>query len=303
MYEGQTKNKFANQEVRKIVNKVFSQAFEKYMGENPSQAGQIINKIKLAAKSRIAAQKAKEMTRKKDPNDFTALAGKLARCSSKNPEETELFIVEGDSAGGSAKSGRDSKFQAILPLRGKVINAERARIDKLFNNNEITSMITAFGTNIGEEFDIGKLRYHKIIIMTDADVDGSHIRTLLLTFLYRYFKPLIEEGYVYIAVPPLYKIGKGSKAKYVYTENEKTEHMKTLSENAKPNIQRYKGLGEMSDVQLWETTMDPEKRMMLRVTIDDALEADEVFTDLMGDLVEPRRKFIENNAQYAEIDV
>ena len=302
MYEGQTKNKFANQEVRKIVNKIFSEAFEKYMLENPSQAGQIVNKIKLAAKSRVAAQRAKELTRKKDPNDFTALAGKLARCSSRKPEETELFIVEGDSAGGSAKQGRDSRIQAILPLRGKVINSERARIDKLFNNNEISMMITAFGTNIGEEFDITKLRYHKIVIMTDADVDGSHIRTLLLTFLYRYFKPLIEAGHIYIAVPPLYKIGKGKNAKYVYTEQEKVDYLETLEEGQKPSMQRYKGLGEMSDEQLWETTMDPENRVLLRVTIDDAAEADEVFTDLMGDLVEPRRKFIENNAQYAEID-
>lgn len=303
IYEGQTKAKFANQEVRKIVNDVFSAAFEKYMVENPAQAGMIIAKVKLAAKSRVAAQKAKEITRKKDTNEFGTLPGKLAACQSKDPALTELFIVEGDSAGGSAKMGRDRNYQAILPLRGKVINAERARIDKLFNNAEITAMITAFGTGIGEEFNYSKLRYGKLVIMTDADVDGAHIRTLILTFLYRYFKELIEKGHVYIAVPPLYKIGKGNSAVYVYTEDQKISHLATLAENAKPMIQRYKGLGEMSDQQLWETTMDPEDRKMLQVTIEDAAGADQIFSDLMGDVVEPRRDFIESNAKYADLDV
>ncbi len=304
MYEGQTKSKFANAETRKIVNEIISEKFERYMEENPAQAAQIIAKIKLAAKSRIAALKAKEMTRRKDVLGFSTLPGKLADCSSRNAEETEIFIVEGDSAGGSAKMGRNRDIQAILPLRGKVINSERARIDKLFANNEITSMITAFGTGIGEEFNIEKLRYGKIIIMTDADVDGSHIRTLLLTFFFRYYKELIEAGHVFIAQPPLYKVWKGKEEYYAYTESQKEELFARLGDEiSKYHVQRYKGLGEMNEEQLWETTMDPEQRKLLRVTIDDASRADRVFADLMGDVVEPRREFITKNAKFAKLDI
>ncbi len=303
MYEGQTKQKFANNEVREIVYKIFKDKFGQYLLENPMQAGQILTKVQLAARSRNAANKAKEETRRKDVLEFSTLPGKLADCASKNAEETELFIVEGDSAGGSAKMGRDREIQAILPLRGKVINAERARIDKLFANNEITSMITAFGVGVGEDINLEKLRYGKIIIMTDADVDGSHIRTLLLTFFYRYFKKLIEEGHIYIACPPLFKITKGKSEKYIYTEAEREEFLDLLSEDMKYSIQRYKGLGEMNDHQLWETTMDPENRKLLKVDIDDAVRADLVFSNLMGDVVEPRRIFITKNAKFAKLDV
>ncbi len=302
IYEGQTKNKFANVEVRKIVNDLISVQFEKYMLENPIQAGQIIAKIQLAAKSRVAALKAKEMTRRKDVLGFSTLPGKLADCSSKDRETTELFIVEGDSAGGSAKMGRNRELQAILPLKGKVINAEKARIDKLFANDEITSLITAFGTGVGEEFNIEKLRYGKIIIMTDADVDGSHIRTLLLTFIFRYFKELIEEGRIFIAQPPLYKITNGKNEKYIYKDEERDPYIESLGE-VKYSIQRYKGLGEMNDEQLWDTTMDPENRSLLRVTIDDAAKANMIFSNLMGDLVEPRREFITKNAKFAKLDI
>ncbi len=303
MYEGQTKQKFANNEVREIVYKIFKDKFGQYLLENPMQAGQILTKVKLAAKSRMAANKAKEETRRKDVLEFSTLPGKLADCASKNVDETEIFIVEGDSAGGSAKMGRDREIQAILPLRGKVINAERARIDKLFANNEITSMITAFGVGVGQDIRLDKLRYGKIIIMTDADVDGSHIRTLLLTFFYRYFKVLIEEGHIYIACPPLFKITKGKSERYIYSEAEREEFIASLDKDVKYSIQRYKGLGEMNDHQLWETTMDPENRKLLKVDIDDAVRADQVFTNLMGDVVEPRRIFITKNAKFAKLDV
>ncbi len=304
MYEGQTKAKFANVEVRRIVNSIISEKFEAYLLENPTQAGQILAKIQQATKAREAAERAREATRRKDILGFSTLPGKLADCSSTNSEITEIFIVEGDSAGGSAKMGRDRETQAILPLRGKVLNSERARIDKLFANAEITAMITAFGTGIGEEFDISRLRYGKIVIMTDADVDGSHIRTLLLTFFFRYFKELIEEGHIYIACPPLYKISKGKNEQYVYTDGEKDEFFKNTDDDiSKFNIQRYKGLGEMNDEQLWDTTMDPENRKLLKVTIEDANRADVVFTELMGDAVEPRREFITKNAKFAQLDI
>ncbi|NOQ50378.1 MAG: DNA topoisomerase (ATP-hydrolyzing) subunit B [Mycoplasmataceae bacterium] len=303
MYEGQTKQKFTNLAVRQIVNKLISEKFEQYLLENPTSSGQILAKIRLAAKSRMAAVRAKEATRRKDYLEFSTLPGKLADCSSRNVEETELFIVEGDSAGGSAKMGRDREIQAILPLRGKVINSERARIDKLFNNNEINSMITAFGASIGESFNISKLRYGKIIIMTDADVDGSHIRTLLLTFFYRYFKQLIEGGYIYIACPPLFKITRGKIEKYIYTEKEREEYISKIPKGTKISIQRYKGLGEMNDHQLWETTMDPENRKLLKVDIEDDSRAEKVFSSLMGELVEARREFITKNALFAKLDV
>ncbi len=305
MYEGQTKSKFANAEVRKIVNNIISEKFETYLLENPMQASQILAKIQQATKAREAAERAREATRRKDVLGFSSLPGKLADCSSTKMEETEIFIVEGDSAGGSAKMGRDREVQAILPLRGKVINSERARVDKLFGNNEITSMITAFGTGIGEEFNIEKLRYGKIIIMTDADVDGSHIRTLLLTFFFRYFKELIETGHIYIACPPLYKISKGKTEVYVYTDQEKDDFFKDIpsEEMSKYYVQRYKGLGEMNEDQLWETTMDPASRKLYRVAIDDASRADLIFSNLMGDMVEPRREFITKNSKFANVDV
>ncbi len=304
MYDGQTKSKLSNAEVRKIVNNIISDKFETYLLENPMQAGQILAKIQQATKAREAGERAREATRRKDVLGFSTLPGKLADCSSTKMEETELFIVEGDSAGGSAKMGRDRERQAILPLRGKVINSERARIDKLFNNNEITSMITAFGTGIGEEFNIEKLRYGKVIIMTDADVDGSHIRTLLLTFFFRYFRELIETGHIYIACPPLYKITKGKTEVYVYTDTEKDNFFKNVPEEeiSKYSIQRYKGLGEMNEDQLWETTMDPSSRKLFRVSIDDANRADIVFSELMGDMVEPRKEFITRNSKFANID-
>ncbi len=304
IYEGQTKAKFANAEVRKIVNNIISEKFETYLLENPMQAGQILAKIQQATKAREAAERAREATRRKDVLGFSTLPGKLADCSSTNMDETELFIVEGDSAGGSAKMGRDREVQAILPLRGKVINSERARVDKLFNNAEITSMITAFGTGIGEEFNIEKLRYGKIIIMTDADVDGSHIRTLLLTFFFRYYKELIENGHVFIACPPLYKISKGKTEFYVYSDSEKDEFFNNTDEDiSKFYVQRYKGLGEMNDDQLWETTMDPSSRKLLKVTIEDATRADMIFSELMGDMVEPRREFITKNSKFANLDI
>ena len=303
IFEGQTKGKLGNKDARMATNKVISEALERFLAENPAQGKTIVEKTLLAQRARFAAQTAREATRRKTVFDIGSLPGKLSDASSKNAELTELYIVEGDSAGGSAKLGRDREIQAILPLRGKVINSEKARIDKVFANAEIGSMITALGTGVGDEFNINKLRYHKIVIMTDADVDGSHIRTLLLTFFYRYLRPLIEYGFVYIAQPPLYKITAGKDEKYVYTEEAKEEHLATIDPETKVTIQRYKGLGEMDPEQLWETTMDPETRKMLQVQIDDAATADLTFSILMGDDVAPRRDFINENAKYAEIDV
>ena len=302
IFEGQTKSKLGNKDARMATNKTFSIALERFLAENPEQAKQIVEKAVLAQRARFAATTARETTRKKALFDGAALPGKLADCSSKNAEICELYIVEGNSAGGSAKMGRDRETQAILPLRGKVINAEKARIDKVFENAEIASIITALGTGVGTETNVNKLRYHKIIIMTDADVDGSHIRTLLLTFFYRYLKPLIEYGFVYIAQPPLYKISYGKTFEYAFNDEQKDEIVKRLEsqEITKIGIQRYKGLGEMNPEQLWETTMDPNTRKMLQVQIEDAAVADMVFSTLMGDDVEPRREFIEENAKYVK---
>lgn len=303
IFEGQTKSKLGNKDARMATNKVLSIQLEKFLAENPSQAKMIIEKTLLAQRARFAATNAREATRRKTIFDITALPGKLADCSSKNAEISELYIVEGDSAGGSAKMGRDRETQAILPLRGKIINSEKARIDKVFENTEIMSIITALGTGVGSEININKLRYHKVIIMTDADVDGSHIRTLLLTFLYRYMRPLVEYGFIYIAQPPLFKISTGKSFQYAYNEEQKDEVIKSLEEkdsNVKYNIQRYKGLGEMNPDQLWETTMDPSSRKMLQVQINDAANADLVFSTLMGDDVAPRRQFIEENAKYVK---
>ncbi len=299
-FEGQTKTKLGNAEVRSIADKIFSEGFERFLMENPDEAKIIVEKTMTATRARIAAKRARELTRRKSALEISSLPGKLADCSSKDASISEIYIVEGDSAGGSAKSGRDSKTQAILPLRGKILNVEKARLDRIFANNEIRSMITAFGTGIGEEFDISKLRYHKIIIMTDADVDGSHIRILLLTFFYRYFRQLVEGGYIYAAQPPLYRVEYNKNLKYVYSEEEKDEYMKTIPEGAKVGIQRYKGLGEMDAEQLWETTMNIENRTLLRITIDDAMLADQVLSELMGEEVEPRRDFIEKNAKFVQ---
>lgn len=300
-YEGQTKTKLGNSEVRKIVSSVFGEQLERFLMEHPDDAKIIVDKAAIASKARVAARKARELTRRKGALEVSSLPGKLADCSNRNPSECEIYIVEGDSAGGSAKQGRDSKFQAILPLRGKVINVEKARLHKIFDNNEIRMMITAFGTGVSDEMDIEKLRYHKIIIMTDADVDGAHIRTLLLTFFYRFLRPLIENGFVYIAQPPLYKISRGNKIAYAYEEEELDELKVEFGDRF--NVQRYKGLGEMNPEQLWDTTMDPETRTLIQVTIDDAMEADVIFETLMGDEVAPRREFIQANAEYADLDI
>ncbi|WP_406617625.1 DNA topoisomerase (ATP-hydrolyzing) subunit B [Mycoplasmopsis lipophila] len=300
IFEGQTKGKLGNKDARAAVNKVLSERLERFLNENPDVAKIIIEKTLLAKKSRLAGIAAREATRRKTVFEGGSLPGKLADCSSKNAEISELYIVEGNSAGGSAKMGRDRNTQAILPLRGKVINAEKNQAKKLFANAEILSMITALGTGIGEEFNINKLRYHKIIIMTDADVDGAHIRTLLLTFFYRYFRELIEYGFIYIAQPPLYKIWQNKTVEYAYNDEQKDEIIKKLNSSSKINIQRYKGLGEMDPEQLWETTMDPDNRKMLQVQIEDAARADWAFTTLMGDEVLPRREFIENNAKYVK---
>lgn len=302
-FEGQTKTKLGNTEVRQITDNLFAENFERFLLENPPIARIIVEKGIMASRARLAAKKAREVTRRKSGLEISSLPGKLADCSSKDPSISELYIVEGDSAGGSAKSGRDSKTQAILPLRGKILNVEKARIDRILGNNEIRSMITAMGTGIGGEFDISKARYHKIVIMTDADVDGAHIRTLLLTFFYRFMRPLLEAGYVYIAQPPLFKVEQGKKKYYVYNERELDKLRKELPTTPKWQLARYKGLGEMNADQLWETTMNPEHRSMLQVTLSDAIEADEVFEMLMGDVVEHRRTFIEENAEYANVDV
>ena len=297
-FEGQTKTKLGNGEVRRIADNVFSEGFERFLMENPQAARIILDKSLMAARARMAAKRAREMVRRKSPLESLGFKSKLADCQSRDPQISEVYIVEGDSAGGSAKQGRDNKFQAILPLRGKVLNVEKARIDKVYANNEIKSMIHAIGTGVGDEFDIEKARYHKIVIMTDADVDGAHIRTLLLTFFYRYMKPLIEHGYIYIAQPPLYKVSQGKKIEYAYSDEQLEQVMSTLSATPRPNVQRYKGLGEMNADQLWETTMDPEVRTLWQVTLEDAVEADEIFDILMGDRVEPRRDFIDANAKY-----
>jgi len=297
-FEGQTKSKLGSTEVRRIVSQILSDGLNRFLLENPNDARIIIEKALMASRARLAAKKAREATRRKSPLDGLGFASKLADCRSKDPRYSEIYIVEGDSAGGSAKQGRDSEFQAILPLRGKVINVEKARLDKVLGNKEILSMIQAFGTGIGDEFDVTHTRYHKIVIMTDADVDGAHIRTLLLTFFFRHMKPLIEQGYVYIALPPLYKIQQGRKIEYAYTDDEL--NAKLVEFGPRASIQRYKGLGEMNAEQLWETTMDPNVRTLLQVTLEDALEANEVFSMLMSDDVAPRREFIEKNAVYVQ---
>ncbi|BBA92933.1 DNA topoisomerase (ATP-hydrolyzing) subunit B [Streptococcus ruminantium] len=308
-FEGQTKTKLGNSEVVKITNRLFSEAFSEFLLENPQVARRIVEKGILASKARIAAKRAREVTRKKSGLEISNLPGKLADCSSNDATKTELFIVEGDSAGGSAKSGRDREFQAILPIRGKILNVEKASMDKILANEEIRSLFTAMGTGFGADFDVSKARYQKLVIMTDADVDGAHIRTLLLTLFYRYMRPVVEAGYVYIAQPPIYGIKVGSEIKeYIQPSvNQEQELQDALARHStgrsKPTIQRYKGLGEMDDHQLWETTMNPENRLMARVSVDDAAEADKIFDMLMGDRVEPRREFIEENAVYSTLDV
>ena len=299
-FEGQTKTKLGNSEVKKIASSIFTDGFNRFLYEHPDCAKSVIEKSKTAQRARVAAKKARELIRRKGALEVSSLPGKLADCTSRDASKSEIYIVEGESAGGSAKLGRNRDFQAILPLRGKVINVEKARVDKIFANNEIRSMITAFGTGINDEFDIEKLRYHKIMIMTDADVDGAHIRTLILTFFYRYLKPLIENGNVYIAAPPLYKVQQSKKIMYVYTDDELNALLSELPETPKPTLQRYKGLGEMNPDQLWETTMDPEVRTLIQVTVEDAIDANYVFDLLMGEDVAPRRKFIEDNAKYVQ---
>jgi DNA gyrase subunit B len=299
-FEGQTKTKLGNSEVSTITNSLFSDGFERFMLENPVIARKVIEKGLMAARARVAAKKAREFTRRKSALEVSSLPGKLADCSSRVPAESELYIVEGDSAGGSAKSGRDRHFQAILPLRGKILNVEKARLDRILGNAEIRAMITALGTGIGEEFTLEKARYHKVVIMTDADVDGAHIRTLLLTFFFRFMRPLIEAGYVYIAQPPLFQIKQGKNVEYCYSDKQLQVILERLPKHPKPGIQRYKGLGEMDATQLWDTTMDPSVRTLLQVNLEDAIDADDTFSRLMGDEVEPRRLFIEENAIYVK---
>ncbi|MGM0866751.1 MAG: DNA topoisomerase (ATP-hydrolyzing) subunit B [Bacillota bacterium] len=299
-FEGQTKTKLGNSEARTITDSLFSEHLETFLLENPVVARKVVEKGLMAARARLAAKKARELTRRKSALEISSLPGKLTDCSSKDPSISEIYVVEGDSAGGSAKQGRDRHFQAILPLRGKIINVEKARLDKILSNNEVRAIITALGTGIGEDFNLAKARYHKIVIMTDADVDGAHIRTLLLTFFYRYMRNIIEAGYIYIAQPPLYKIQQGKKIEYAYNDKELDRILAEISPTPKPGIQRYKGLGEMNPEQLWETTMDPESRTLLQVSLQDAIEADETFDILMGDKVEPRRNFIEENAAYVK---
>ncbi|AEG13655.1 DNA topoisomerase (ATP-hydrolyzing) subunit B [Desulfofundulus sp. TPOSR] len=295
-FEGQTKTKLGNSEVRGIVDTVVADGLATFLEENPGVARRIMDKAITAARAREAARKARELTRRKSALESASLPGKLADCSDRDPSKTELYLVEGDSAGGSAKQGRDRRFQAILPLRGKILNVEKARMDKILANEEIRALITALGTGIGEDFDLSKARYHRILLMSDADVDGAHIRTLLLTFFYRYMRPLLEAGYVYIAQPPLYRIRKGKVDRYAYSDAELEEILKEIGRDG-VSIQRYKGLGEMNPQQLWETTMNPEKRTILKVSIEDAIEADAIFSMLMGDRVEPRREFIQQNAR------
>jgi DNA gyrase subunit B len=301
-FEGQTKTKLGNPEVRQITSQIVGESLERFLQENPSDAKGIVEKSLNAMLARIAARKARDATRRKSPLDTLGFASKLADCRTKDPALSELYIVEGDSAGGTAKQGRESEFQAILPLRGKVLNVEKARLDKIYANKEILSLIQALGTGIGEDFNVANIRYHKVVIMTDADIDGAHIRTLLLTFLFRYMKPLIESGYIYMAQPPLYKVQQNKRIEYLYDDEALQSLLKELG--GRPSIQRYKGLGEMNAEQLWETTMDPEYRTLLQITLEDAMDADQVFSMLMGEDVEPRKEFIQNNAIYASnIDV
>ena len=302
-FEGQTKTKLGNSEVRKIASDVFGNGLERFLMENPDAARAIVEKCMTASRARLAAKKARELTRRKGDLDVTNFYGKLSDCKSKDPSECEIFLVEGDSAGGSAKKGRNSMTQAILPLRGKILNVEKARLDRALSNEEIRTIITAFGTGIGDEFNLEKLRYNKIIIMTDADVDGDHIRVLLLTLFYRFFKPIVEAGHVYAAQPPLFSIKHGKTIKYVLTEEEKNEYIASLSPNTRYEIGRMKGLGEMDAEELYETTMDIEKRVLRQITVEDTIAADEIFSTLMGEEVEPRRKFIEENAKYADLDI
>ena len=296
-FEGQTKTKLGNADIRPLVSNTVYKGLSEFLDENPPIGRMIVDKCLMASRAREAARKARDLTRRKTALDSTALPGKLSDCTEKDASLCEIFLVEGDSAGGSAKMGRNPKYQAILPLRGKILNVEKARLDRMLSSDAIKYMITAFGAGIDQEFDLSKLRYHKIICMTDADVDGSHIRILLLTFFYRHMRPLVDEGYVYIAQPPLYRVRKGKQQWYLYSDEELDEKLKEIGSDPKPEIQRYKGLGEMNPEQLWETTMDPEQRLMLKVTVEDAVEADRLFTLLMGDKVEPRREFIEQNAK------
>ena len=302
-FEGQTKTKLGNSECRTIADKIFSSAFERFLMENPDQARIIVEKGMTASRARVAAKKARELTRRKGDLDVTNFYGKLSDCKSKDPSECEIFLVEGDSAGGSAIKGRDSMTQAILPLRGKILNVEKARLDRALSNEEIRTIITAFGTGIGDDFDLKKLRYNKIIIMTDADVDGSHIRVLLLTLFYRFFRPIVEAGHVYAAQPPLYRITHGKNRKYVLNDEERDEYLAGLAPNTKYEIARMKGLGEMDADELNETTMDISQRVLRKITVDDVIAADEVFSKLMGEEVTPRREFIETNATYANLDI
>lgn len=301
-FEGQTKTKLGNPEVRQIASQLVGEILDRFLAENPQDAKAIVDKSINAMHARIAARKARDATRRKSPLDALGFASKLADCRSKDPSASELYIVEGDSAGGSAKQGRESEFQAILPLRGKVLNVEKARLDKIYANKEIVSLIQALGTGIGEEFNPDSIRYHKVVIMTDADIDGAHIRTLLLTFFFRYMKPLIEKGFIYMAQPPLYKVQQGKRIEYLYDDEALEKLLKEMG--GRPGIQRYKGLGEMNPEQLWDTTMDPDHRTLLQVTLEDAIDADQVFSMLMGEEVEPRKEFIQDNAIYANnIDI
>ena len=305
-FEGQTKGRLGNPEVRPFVDKIVTEKLMNYFEENPTVAKAIFDKSVQAQKAREAAKKARELTRRKSALESSSLPGKLADCSERDASLTEIYIVEGDSAGGSAKEGRDRKYQAILPLWGKMLNVEKARIDKVYGNEKLMPVVTALGTSIGEDFDLSKLRYGKVIIMADADVDGSHIRTLLLTFFFRFMRPLIEEGHIYLAQPPLFKVARGKQVRYAFSDAERDQYISELSgeNNLKVNVQRYKGLGEMDAEQLWETTMDPERRTMIKVTMEDAVKADEIFTILMGDKVAPRKEFIEKNAEYVkDLDV
>lgn len=301
-FEGQTKTKLGNSEARTITDRLFSTHFDKFLMENPQVARKIVEKGILASKARLAAKRAREVTRKKSGLEISNLPGKLADCSSNDPTISELFIVEGDSAGGSAKQGRSRHFQAILPIRGKILNVEKATLDKILANEEIRSLFTAMGTGFGGDFDLSKARYQKLVIMTDADVDGSHIRTLLITLFYRYMRPAVEAGYIYIAQPPLYKLKQGKNEYYIQNDKELEEKLKELPAHSKPQLSRYKGLGEMDAEQLWETTMNPENRSMLQVSVEDAAEADQILDILMGDRVEPRREFIESNAKYVNME-